>query len=283
MSNRNIPFGYTLENGVIFVNESETETVKEIAQRYLGGDSLKAIAANLSERSIEYMPGRSDWNKSRIKRIVDDKRYIGDCGYPQILTERQYADMQNIKSKKYTKKDTNHSCGIFTDTSIVCYDCGGRMQRHYDKRRRSPIWWNCSECKVSVNIDDNILLNGITDLLNTVIAAPERIQIPVNVREESQKIKQLNAEISKTLSTHNFDKESLKQKMLDCIREKYIGLGAETVKAQSLRDIFANASPLTAYNRKLADLTVSEVQLKENGNISLILINGQKIEKERAK
>ena len=55
------------------------------------------------------------------------------------------------------------------------------------------------------------MLNGITELLNEVIAAPESIQIPKSDHEESQEIKRLNAEISKALNTVSFDKEAIKQ------------------------------------------------------------------------
>lgn len=41
--------------------------------------------------------------------------------------------------------------------------------------------------------------------------------------------------------------------------------------------------PLTAYDREIADQTVSEIRLKENGKIRIItLINGQEIGKETA-
>ena len=92
----------------------------------------------------------------------------------------------------------------------------------------------------------------------------------------------LNAEISKTLNTVGFDKEALKQKMLTCVIEKYISLGTEEITAQSLKDIFKSTPTLTAYDSDLTDQAVSEIQLKRNGTISLILINGQRIGKEKS-
>lgn len=126
------------------------------------------------------------------------------------------------------------------------------------------------------------MLNGITELLNEVIADPESIQIPKSDHEESQEIKRLNAEISKALNTVGFDKEALKQKMLTCVSEKYISLGTEEITAQSLKDIFKDTPPLTAYDSDLTDQAVSEIQPKKNGTISLILINGQRIGKEKS-
>lgn len=283
MNHRNIPLGYALIGGIITINETEADTVREIAEQYLSGKSLKSIAEMLTAKHIEYMSGKTDWNRSRIKRIVEDKRYIGDGGYPPILTEQEYAAMQSIKAKKNTQKDVNYSEGIFKlNAPVVCANCGGRMQRRIDNRRKTITRWRCTECKTSVNISDEDMLGGITELLNEVIADPESIQIPKSDYEESQEIKRLNAEISKELNTVGFDKEAIKQKMLTCVSEKYMSLGTEEVTAQSLKDIFKDTPPLTAYDSDLTDQAVSGIQLKENGTISLVLINGQRIGKEKS-
>ena len=159
MNHRNIPLGYALSGGIITINEAEADTVREIAEQYLSGKSLKAIAEMLTAKHIEYMSGKTDWNRSRIKRIVEDKRYIGDGGYMPILTEQEYAAMQSIKAKKNTQKNVNYSEGIFTlNAPVVCPNCGGRMHRRFDRRRKATTWWQCPECKASVNISDEDIL-----------------------------------------------------------------------------------------------------------------------------
>lgn len=283
MKQRKTPFGYIIKNGIVTVDKTEADIVREIAKQYLGGSSLKTIAGGLTLRTIEYMPGKSDWNKSRIRRMIDDTRYIGNNGYPPILTEQEYSAMQAFKSQKNTQKNIDHSDNIFKlNAPVVCANCGGRMQRRIDNRRKTITRWRCTECKTSVNISDEDMLGGITELLNEVIADPESIQIPKSDHEESQEIKRLNAEISKALNTVSFDKEAIKQKMLTCVSEKYISLGTEEITAQSLKDIFKSTPPLTAYDSNLTDQAVSEIQPKENGTISLVLINGQRIGKEKS-
>ena len=283
MNHRNIPLGYILSIGSITINEAEANTVREIAEQYLSGKSLKDIAEMLTAKHIEYMSGKTDWNKSRIRRMIDDTRYIGNNGYPPILTEQEYSAMQAFKSQKNTQKNIDHSDNIFKlNAPVVCANCGGRMQRRIDNRRKTITRWRCTECKTSVNISDEDMLGGITELLNEVIADPESIQIPKSDYEESQEIKRLNAEISKELNTVGFDKEAIKQKMLTCVSEKYMSLGTEEVTAQSLKDIFKDTPPLTAYDSDLTDQAVSGIQLKENGTISLVLINGQRIGKEKS-
>lgn len=46
--------------------------------------------------------------------------------------------------------------------------------------------------------------------------------------------------------------------------------------------IFKTWPTLTAYDSDLTDQAVSEIQLKGNGTISLVLINGQRIGKEKS-
>ena len=283
MKQRKTPFGYIIKNGIVTVDKTEADIVREIAKQYLGGSSLKTIAGGLTLRTIEYMPGKSDWNKSRIRRMIDDTRYIGNNGYPPILTEQEYSAMQAFKSQKNTQKNIDHSDNIFKlNAPVVCANCGGRMQRRIDNRRKTITRWRCTECKTSVNISDEDMLGGITELLNEVIADPESIQIPKSDYEESQEIKRLNAEISKELNTVGFEKEAIKQKMLTGVSEKYMSLGTEEVTAKSLKDIFKDTPPLTAYDSDLTDQAVSGIQLKENGTISLVLINGQRIGKEKS-
>ena len=277
MNHRNIPFGYTMENGTVIINDIEAAIIRETAEQYLSGKSLRTIAELLTAKRVEYMPGKNDWNRSRIQRMIDDKRYIGENGYPPILTEQAYTTMQAMKTEKNTQKAVSH---FKLTVPVVCPSCGGRMQRCYDNRRKASTWWCCPECKTTVSITDENLQNGITERLNEVIADPERIEIPESAYEESQEVRRMSAEIVKTLDTLGFDKEVLKQKMLTCVSEKYKCLGTEVTTAQSLKDTFKSASPLTAYDSALADQTVSEIRLQRNGEISLTLVNGQRIGKE---
>lgn len=52
MNHRNIPLGYVLSIGSITINEAEANTVREIAEQYLSGKSLKDIAEMLTAKEI---------------------------------------------------------------------------------------------------------------------------------------------------------------------------------------------------------------------------------------
>ena len=46
MNHRNIPLGYALSGGIITINETEADTVREIAEQYLSGKSLKPASGH---------------------------------------------------------------------------------------------------------------------------------------------------------------------------------------------------------------------------------------------
>ena len=76
MRNRSIPFGYYYQNGVLAVHPQESQTVRTVFMAYLSGEPLSKIAAHLTAKLVEYLPGRWQWDKARVKRILDNTKYI---------------------------------------------------------------------------------------------------------------------------------------------------------------------------------------------------------------
>lgn len=150
MKIRNIPYGYQYKNGSIAIQEKETETVKRIFTEYLNGLSLLKIAEHLNNEQIEYMLGVCGWNKSRIKRIIEDERYLGTSSYPPIIDEDMHKTLMLIKSEKNTQKHIDRKSDIFNlGVPILCPKCCSKMCRRHDSNRKCQDWWLCQE--VSAN------------------------------------------------------------------------------------------------------------------------------------
>ena len=98
--NRNIPFGYCMINGKYAINSIEAAVVKYIFTEYSAGKSLNEIAAKMT---VPYHSDKPIWNKNMVKRVLENWRYIGECGYPQIIEIQIFNDVQNIKSEKNTR------------------------------------------------------------------------------------------------------------------------------------------------------------------------------------
>lgn len=284
MKNRNILFGYQYQNGNITVNQNESKTVMRVYQAYRDGDSLMGIAGCLNHEMIEYMPGITGWNKARVKRMIEDERYLGNQTYPKIINTEMFQSIQKIKDEKNTQKAIDRQADIFKINSpVICPVCGSYMSRRHDIRRKCQDVWTCksNDCRQIVGISDNDMIHQITALLNLAISQPSIISKPLS--EEivtSMAVRKIENEIRNALDGHTINKDSLKEKMLECISAKYDDIDSTEHISEMLKADFEQQSLLTEFSTKLFAKAVTEIHLSENGKVSLILINGQEIGKE---
>lgn len=285
MKNRNIPFGYCYKNGAVCVNKSEAEILSQIFECYIGGMSLLKIAEKLNGEKVEYMPGVIGWNKARLMRIIEDKRYIGNDSYPAVITAEIHEELKNLKCKRNTQKDTDRTADIFNlNLPVLCPNCGCEMQRRHDTRCRVSERWTCrnDECKTLIIIADDSLLQEITDSLKTAVEHPDIIVITESDQEPSNDVRRLNVEIAHTLETYSFQKENLRKKMMECVSLKYAEIPSEKYISIRLKADFEKSSPLSAFPTDLFRRTVKSVHLGTDGTVELTLMNNQKIGKEQA-
>ena len=104
LKNRSIPFGYCVVNGINALNAAEAEAVRKIFSDYISGKSLKAIAA---EMKIPYNVGKEVWNKNMVYRVLENRIYTGENGYPQIISTEDFEIAALIKAERntYSKPD----------------------------------------------------------------------------------------------------------------------------------------------------------------------------------
>lgn len=281
---RNILYGYCYKDGRITIHESDSEIVKGVCKDYLNGKSLSAIANELNERQVEYMPGVVGWNKARIMRMLEDKRYVGDDNYPAIIDQETYGRIQGLKqSKNSTHSNVDRQADVFQiSLPVRCPKCNGIMKRRVDSRREIPMRWDCenNQCKTVVGITDEALLSAITEVLNTAIANPEIINIPTEKENEpSLERRRLNSEITKAFDSIQIDKDAVRRMMIQHASLKYTELDSEVSKARRLKDIFTESQPLTTFSIEFLHRTADELMLYTDGTIGLILENGQEIRK----
>lgn len=99
LKNRSIPFGYCMVNGKYAVNENEAEAVRKIFSDYIGGKSLKSIAA---EMQIPYNSDKAVWNKNMVCRVLENKKYISENGYLRIISNEDFEMAAQIKAERNT-------------------------------------------------------------------------------------------------------------------------------------------------------------------------------------
>lgn len=144
MKNRRFPYGYEMRDGEIVICQTEAEIVRTIFRDYVDGKGLKDIAEKLTALKVEYLPGESNWNKSRIKRMIEDKRYLGDSTYPQILQESVLQEANVIKSNRCTTDNcVVHSENKEVIYTVRCAECGDRLIHRTDNSRKDTESWYC--------------------------------------------------------------------------------------------------------------------------------------------
>lgn len=85
MANRYIPFGYEIVDAQVVIIEREADVVRNVFSLYVQGNSLKTISERLNMMPISYAGDDRIWDKNMVKRMLENKKYIGDKDYPVII------------------------------------------------------------------------------------------------------------------------------------------------------------------------------------------------------
>lgn len=285
MKNRRFPYGYEMQNGLIVICLKEADTVKQIFSQYLNGKNLKNIAERLTENQIEFLPGEYGWNKSRIKRMIEDERYIGDDTYSAII------DKDIFKKANFEKNSrrTNISPVVTAEKKllthkVICADCRRRLLHNTDSRLKNSEKWFCKneDCKFSVYMTVAELEHEITEILNLLISTPKFTEYEETdiQAEPSLEIIRMENEIERQFESIDFDKNEIQNMILQCATKKYDAYKGVRHITDRLKADFEQSSPLSAFNTRLFDRTVSAITIDKDKKVCLKLKNNKIIRKE---
>ena len=279
MKNRTIPYGYVYSGGVIVIDSAEQKVLLSIFDSYLSGMSMLQIAQRLTADAIEFIAGNSVWNKARIKRIIEERRYLGSDEYPRMITPEKFEELQSVKDGRNSLRDVDRASGIYQlDVPVICSLCGEEMKRMSIPRSRQWHKWVCGndDCQSVICMGDALVLESITALLNTIIENPSLIQIP-----SCQEIPTTREQIDIESEILRLAQTGSGEEISNAVRQKaalrYSAIGDEAYHSAKLRHIFTTARPLDEFSPELTNETVNEIILSPNGSVTLVLINGQRI------
>ena len=275
MRNRTIPFGYYYQNGVLAVHPQEGQTVQAVFAAYLSGEPLSKIAARLTAKLVEYLPGCCQWNKARVKRILDNAKYTGEGDFPQLITEKQFQMAHQKKESANTNRQpVDEDVKLFKGLAH-CHHCGGTLVRRMDSRMAHPVTWKCPQCGYFLPLPDEefkqrvfLLQKKLAD--KPLLAEKEEDEIPVT----SMEARRLTNEIFRKLDSGNFSEEELVDLALQCAAENYQTINSARHITERLTATLLHAGPLSAFDRELFQRTVLEIHLTRKGEILLKLQNG---------
>ena len=275
MRNRNIPFGYQYQNGDLAKHPQESQTVRAEFAAYLRGETLSKIAAHLTAKLVEYLPGHSQWDKARVKRLLDNAKYTGAGNFPPIIKERDFQMAHQKKEKANTNRQlVDEDIKLFKGLAH-CHHCGGIMVRRMDSRMGHPVTWKCPQCGYFFPLPDEefkrrvfLLQKKLAD--KPLLAEKEEDEIQVT----SMEARRLTNEIFRKLDSANFSEDELVTLALQCAAKNYEAITSARHITDRLTATLLHAGPLSAFDRTLFERTVSEIHLTRKGEILLKLQNG---------
>ena len=270
---RNLTFGYCIVGGRIALCEKESETVRKIFSMYLSGQPLGKIAEQLTRKNIPYSDMTSEWNKSRVSRILSTEKYVGHGGYPQIISEEDFNTANSIKS---SRKGT-----VRTDIKLFCLECGKRL---HSVSSRGKLYWKCSDCGCIIHLTPDEISARLDDLYDVISSNPNLLIPALTPSEPSIKPALKLYELRKELSRQDFDQDEILAKIFEIAGIDY---NASTVGPEIYEKLFRKkieramvaGKPLTDFIKDHIDKTY----LDRDGFITLRMTTGAEISERSQK
>ena len=166
-----VPFGYVIQDKKIVIDEERAGIVRAIFHRYLAGQSMAEIAAQLNRENIPVRAGQinQQWIHTAISYILSNERYIGDslwqktyatdtlparqvknCGerqkyyaeetHPPIIDPETFRAVQELKQKRNEKCGSRQSRRLPLQQKIFCGVCRTVYRR---KVSTGITFWIC--------------------------------------------------------------------------------------------------------------------------------------------
>lgn len=138
------PFGF--ERGGMQVRDAEAEIVRELVDRFLAGEGLRALAADLNERGVATVYGKS-WRVTTLRTLLAAPRLaglrthkgevVGEAKWPAIISREEHEQLRSALGDPRRAQRGRPPKSLLTSL-VVCGSCGERMatsQRRGRERR----------------------------------------------------------------------------------------------------------------------------------------------------
>lgn len=241
-SNRRQPFGYTMKSGCIVTHQEEAEHVMLIFREYNRGASFSDVAEIMRQTGVEY-DAEKPWNKNMVARILGDRRYLGENGFPPIICEGDFQQAVSRRSNKTSPVQKTEA------QKILRRKCNRRITKHIE--------------------------NEVLFLLNELARNPERIETPRMQKPQSGQAETLKAELDTLLEQFPVDGEQARKMLLDTAAAMYECIDPREYETHRMRCLFQKESPRNELDALLIGMTITAVYADSNGEVRIQLKNDQ--------
>lgn len=280
MALRMISYGYKMTNGILSISGEESAIVTEIFQRYGNGGDLKSIADDLTNRGIIYFQEKNVWNKNMIARIIENRKYMGEDGYPCIISSEDFAKANDRKTSKGRKKIVCSDEIEYLKNILLCAQCGHKLYRCANWCSREK--WICpSGCKNDIYISDVELTVGILNAINQAVMNPTCLSIcdeGDTYRPNLEVVRQSN-EINRLMDQPNIQFPAIMKLIFQCAETKFAFCldNMSDAHTEYILQCFAKKKVDGTFDIEFMKKVVDTILLEKDGSVTIILINKAQI------
>ena len=221
--------------------------VEYIFHQYLSGASYNAIVDRLRDQEVPYDAGKL-WNKNMIARILEDERYTGTKGFPQIISRE---DLMAAQEKRLSK------------------------QIPIQKTEAQKWLRRLSGEPATVEVEQQVL-----DLLNGLIRDPEKITLQSSpLKSDSEEPTTLQRELEEAMEQQPIDEDNTRRLILAIASAKYAQICSGEYETVRLKQVFAQSQPMEELDASLLQTSVSSIYIKTDRMVQIHLKNNQVIER----
>jgi len=244
--NRKLPFGYRMEAGQVVVHPEEASMVQYIFRQYTLGASYKELVESLREQDIPYDQDKL-WNKNMVARILENRKYTGQPGWPFIIDSDLFERANEKRSSKVTPPHQTDAQKVLRRLAGVC----------------------------SSDLEQTVL-----HMFNLLIAEPQLITAPQVSPANSIHIAELQSALEHELEQRPVNEKTAKRLAVELASAQYEGIGSQEYETERLRWLFRQKAPMQTLNAGLLQSAVGRIVVSGK-KIKIHLKNGQILERRR--
>lgn len=132
-----LPFGFCKgPDSKYAIEPAEAEIVREIFRRYVSGEQLVSVAADLNRRGIRTRSGK-EWGRCSFQHLLKNENYIGvytyckshiEGGVPAIVEREEFDRAQAMMGSRKQAHGRHTEYGDYLLTGkLICGECGEHM------------------------------------------------------------------------------------------------------------------------------------------------------------
>ena len=241
---RKHPFGYQMVYGEIALQQTEAATTLWVYQTYADGASFNGLLDTLREGDVHY-DGIRPWNKNMVARILKNRKYLGEDGYPQIIPEELFEKVQK------------------------------RLREQAASNRKTPAQKELR--RLCGSPPPAYVEDAVRRVLNRLILCPEEVVCEKEMRGGRTEIRDLRRELETLLQDPPVDEGRAKELTFEIAAIQLDAIGPEEYETERLQRLFQRRQPMAELDAELLHESVRKITYSGD-KTTVLLKNNQSFE-----